>query len=372
MQQSLPHKRTLFLAEGVSQLSHTFIRADIESKSARDVYQIVDIEEFSISHALTVKSAAFWIFDLLYMAFTLRYHFIKMFCNKNWRGVLNATFIYSSMSRSLNLNMDTLLGLRCHFLAKASIVCFIIHKIHGTPYSVVCHGSDLYALPKSLDRILIAASNIECVTYFGKGVVFGRLKGKAIGKVRVTRNRIGREFYTNDYVEPDIQTNGIRLLMIARLVPQKDVEFSLKVVKEIFLHHDPKVSLTLVGDGPLRASLQQMAADLGIEACVQFEGDQPNYKIDSYLSAANAFILPCREESLREADGLPVVFQEALSFGLPVFCRKAFGVDEFIIQGVNGFSYEITDKEEIWAQSIVDFVPTADRSEIAKLAKHQF
>ena len=73
---------------------------------------------------------------------------------------------------------------------------------------------------------------------------------------------------------------------------------------------DPKCVLVLVGDGPLRSEMEELAKILGIAKQTRFLGQQPEPW--PALQAADMFCFPSRHE------GLPNVLPEAASCGLPV------------------------------------------------------
>lgn len=86
--------------------------------------------------------------------------------------------------------------------------------------------------------------------------------------------------------------------------------------------------LVLVGDGELRASLEQQARSVGLDRSVIFTGSTTDTV--SYLRAADAFVLPSRTE------GMPVALLEAMACGLPCIATRVGGSAELIDDGQNG------------------------------------
>jgi glycosyltransferase involved in cell wall biosynthesis len=106
--------------------------------------------------------------------------------------------------------------------------------------------------------------------------------------------------------------------------------------------------LLLVGEGPLRQELEQLAARLEIAREVSFAGyqEQP----ERYLAAMDVFALPSRSE------GLPLVILEAWAAGLPVVASRVGGIPELIENGQSGILFPSGDEEalaraleKIWA-----------------------
>jgi glycosyltransferase involved in cell wall biosynthesis len=74
----------------------------------------------------------------------------------------------------------------------------------------------------------------------------------------------------------------------------------------------PDLSLTLLGDGPLRPVLEQRAAHAGVGRRVRFAGEQPPEALWRALASADVFVFPSRFETL----GLAAL--EAMALGVPV------------------------------------------------------
>jgi hypothetical protein len=90
----------------------------------------------------------------------------------------------------------------------------------------------------------------------------------------------------------------------------------------------PEASCVLVGDGPERRSLEQLARELDIEDRVVITGwvDQPR----DYLPSFDVVALPSR------FDSLPLVIIEAMLAQRPVIASDVGGVSELVVDGVTG------------------------------------
>jgi glycosyltransferase involved in cell wall biosynthesis len=87
----------------------------------------------------------------------------------------------------------------------------------------------------------------------------------------------------------------------------------------------PAVRYLLVGDGPHRRALEDLAGRLGIAHRVLFAGARED--VARMLAAADLFVLP----SLTEA--LPTVVAEAMAAGLPIVATTAGGIPEMVGHG---------------------------------------
>lgn len=129
-------------------------------------------------------------------------------------------------------------------------------------------------------------------------------------KITVINNPIDPSSFTYFHPPEDSQRPFKRVLTIGRLVEQKNLGLALQAFKCLLEQTDYPLRLTIVGDGPLRALLVEMAQSLGLAEYVEFVGYQRN--VGDFYNSADIFLLT----SLYE--GFPNVILEALHHGLPV------------------------------------------------------
>ncbi len=101
---------------------------------------------------------------------------------------------------------------------------------------------------------------------------------------------------------------GPRILFVGRLVYYKGLEVLLRAMRGF------PGRVWIVGEGPLRESLQALAADLGLSDRVAFVPGVSPEALVAYYHAADVFVLPSTE--ITEAFGLVQV--EAMAAGCPV------------------------------------------------------
>jgi 1,2-diacylglycerol 3-alpha-glucosyltransferase len=90
-------------------------------------------------------------------------------------------------------------------------------------------------------------------------------------------------------------------------------------------------SLVMVGDGPLRHSLEHLVADLDIGNNVIFAGKVPAEKMPDYYAGSDLFLFT----SLTDTQGIVLV--ESKAAGVPSVAVSALGVRDMIIDGIDGF-----------------------------------
>ncbi len=84
----------------------------------------------------------------------------------------------------------------------------------------------------------------------------------------------------------------------------------------------PDLHLVIAGDGPLRATLERRAAELGLAERVRWLGFRRD--VQRVLAASDAFVLPSRFEAF------PTALLEAMAAGLPVIASAVGGVPEIL------------------------------------------
>jgi glycosyltransferase involved in cell wall biosynthesis len=126
--------------------------------------------------------------------------------------------------------------------------------------------------------------------------------------------------------------------VVANLKPQK-APLDFVRVAALVAKGRKDVDFVYIGDGPLKAEAQALARSLGVGQQAHFLG----WQRDPRLLAAgfDVFLLP----SLFE--GLPCVYPQALSLGLPVVATAVDGAAEAVKEGVNGYLCQPRDVEAL-------------------------
>ena len=124
---------------------------------------------------------------------------------------------------------------------------------------------------------------------------------------------------------------------VGRLSAEKGgVDLLIRAVAHLRNEH-PQVRLVIVGDGPLRQGLEEVAARLGED--VIFTGTRTD--VARLLNAMDVFVLP----SLHEA--FPIAILEAMAVRLPVVATRVGGVPEVIRDGATGLLVPPNDEHAL-------------------------
>jgi glycosyltransferase involved in cell wall biosynthesis len=107
-------------------------------------------------------------------------------------------------------------------------------------------------------------------------------------------------------------------VFVGRLAPEKGLDILLgawPIVRESF----PSARLTLIGEGPERTRLEELARTLRIEDSVDLPGASDAEGVAEALRRSDLFVLPSREE------GMSVALLEAMALGIPVVASSIPG-----------------------------------------------
>jgi glycosyltransferase involved in cell wall biosynthesis len=113
-------------------------------------------------------------------------------------------------------------------------------------------------------------------------------------------------------------------LFVGRIEARKGIEYLLKALSEI------DADFIIVGDGPELNRYKQLAQELKLSG-VKFTGFVKQSDLEKIFLNASYFVLPSISE------GMPVAVLEAMSYGLPVIASRTGGLNEVILDSVNGF-----------------------------------
>jgi glycosyltransferase involved in cell wall biosynthesis len=127
---------------------------------------------------------------------------------------------------------------------------------------------------------------------------------------------------------------------VGRLVPVKNHALLFKAFARVLKRH-PHIALVLIGDGVLRASLEELARQLGIDRRVHFFGETSDPS-DVYREF-DAFLLP----SLAEGTSMSIL--EAMATGLPVVGSAVGGTPALLAHGEAGLLVPPNDADALAA-----------------------
>lgn len=135
-----------------------------------------------------------------------------------------------------------------------------------------------------------------------------------------------------------VRTGAPLVVQVSQLVGHKD---PLTFVRAIAVARAevPGVQALLVGDGPLRASVESEVDRLGLRGTLHLAGYRAD--ADSLLAAADVVTLSSKEE------GLGTVLLDAMSMGKPIAATRGGGISESVQPGISGLLSPVGDARQL-------------------------
>ena len=218
-----------------------------------------------------------------------------------------------------------------HYYYPDGVAAALLGGWFGKPVTITARGSDLNVLGQhALPRRMMQWAGAQAAGSIGVCqalVDVLQAWGLDPGRLQVIRNGVDLQRFKPGVPAAARSQLGVTgapvLLCVGNLVPVKGHDLLLQAMANLRIRH-PSASLYLVGDGPLRNTLQAQVLALGLAGQVHFVGTVPQDALAAWYSAADALVLPSRSE------GWANVLLEAMACGTPVVATDVGGSAEVL------------------------------------------
>ncbi|ASR34926.1 alpha-(1-2)-phosphatidylinositol mannosyltransferase [Prauserella marina] len=131
-------------------------------------------------------------------------------------------------------------------------------------------------------------------------------------------------------------TDRPTVVCVSRLVPRKGQDMLVRALPRL-RERIPGAALLLVGGGPYRKRLAELADENGVTDHVIMTGSVPWEELPSHYCAGDVFAMPARTRGKGlDVEGLGIVYLEASASGLPVVAGNSGGAPETVLDEVTG------------------------------------
>lgn len=251
---------------------------------------------------------------------------------------LKGLFAYGARLRELGVDLVHSHGYKPTFVHLASRLL----GRHRVPLCITLHGynrssgSLRAALYERLDMFLFRfAAQVVCVSEADRQYVArhnAAIRTELVPNGIRTELKLGGAHPLRESLSSEARALPV-LGTVGRLVAVKNQELLLRGHALVRERHP--CTLALVGDGPLRESLEALARELGTHRDVLFIPFQEN--ILDWMADLDVFALTSHSE------GLPMTLLEAGLLGKAVVCSRVGAIPEVVVPGETGFLFPSGD-----------------------------
>jgi glycosyltransferase involved in cell wall biosynthesis len=246
--------------------------------------------------------------------------------------------------------------MHAHFGLDAVYGIHIARKL-GIPVAVTLHGFDVtvrrsaFALSGkptemryafSRDVVAEGASRLICVSDF--------IKRRAI-EYGYPEHLLETHYMGIDACsfEPSVWDSQPRrrILHVARLVEKKGTRYLIEAFASLRRRGITDIELDIVGDGPLREKLKDLARSLQLGDSIRFRGTMSWPDVMKLMSTAYLFCLPSVTAKSGDSEGLGMVLLEASAHHVPCVATRHGGIPEAIRNDVNGLLVTERDADDL-------------------------
>jgi glycosyltransferase involved in cell wall biosynthesis len=233
--------------------------------------------------------------------------------------------------------------LHVHFMMGSAAIALLLHRRYGISYSITAHGYGMFVQKLLLGEKIRHARFVRVATEYNRRhlLKFAPERGESI---RVIPFGIDTARST---AKPKATRNDgfIQVLSVGRLTWEKAHGLLLRAFAEAH-RENPRLRLTIAGDGPLREELLKTRQALGLDRVVVLPGSIAHEQIGGLYDESDIFVLSSVSE------GFGVVLLEAMARRLPVIAPALNGIPEIVADGSGGWLFPTGDDKKL-AERIV-------------------
>lgn len=236
-------------------------------------------------------------------------------------------------------------AINTHFAVPSGPLGYIIGRLFSIPNVLSLHGGDIYDPSKKSSphksfffriairfilnhatRVVAQSSNTRgnAITYYKPKKEIGIIPLPFHPPVIPKTKRSELSFDKNDFV----------IVTCGRAVKRKAYDVLIHALFEI---KNPRVKLAILGDGPEKKNLEDLANYLGLHDRVRFMGFVSEEEKFAFMNVSDLFALT----SLHE--GFGIVFMEAMFCGKPIVCTNHGGQTDFLFHEQNALLLDVGD-----------------------------
>jgi len=251
-----------------------------------------------------------------------------------------------------NIQFDLI---HAHFTWSAGYAGSKLKDKYQVPFILTAHGYDIYSLPfknnwwkrqisaicNSADKIItVSKSNLKCIERLKVSIPINIIPNGYNSDLFYPKNKISCR------KKLGIPLNKKVLLTVGRLSKIKGHKYLVQAMQIIKESYNNTLCI-IVGEGPLRNTLQKQINRQDSTSNIMLVGNKPHKEINDWMNACDLFVLP----SITESFG--VVQIEAMACGKPIVATKNGGSEEIITSKDYGLLCNVADPHDLSKKILV-------------------
>jgi glycosyltransferase involved in cell wall biosynthesis len=219
----------------------------------------------------------------------------------------------------------------------------------GRPVLCTAHGGDLYGLRSALAGWLRrwTLRRVDRLSVVSPALL-EEAQRHGLDPATVVVAPMGVDLRTTFTPGAADESKAQRLLFVGRLVEKKGVATLIRALPMILECH-PQASLEIIGDGPERAHLEELARQVGATAAVRFVGPVANHDLPARFRAASVVVFPSLVAAGGDREGFGLVAVEAMGCGCAVVGSDLPAMQGFLRHEETGLVTAAGDHAELAA-----------------------
>jgi len=213
-----------------------------------------------------------------------------------------------------------------HYFYPDGVAAAMLGRAFGRPVTITARGTDINLIPKfALPRRMILWAARRAA---GLVAVCTALKDEMVAlgidpdRITVLRNGVDLEMFRpvdRTAARARFGLGRPTVLSVGHLIARKGHDLVIQAMPEL-----PQAELLIVGEGPERAALENLAHRVGVADRVRLLGGLPHHDMKDIYSAADVLVLASSRE------GWANVLLEAMACGTPVVASNVWGTPEVV------------------------------------------
>lgn len=135
----------------------------------------------------------------------------------------------------------------------------------------------------------------------------------------------------------------VRFLQVSNFVEKKGHALTVEAFARYARTHS-NWTLTFVGEGGLRAGIEQQVHRAGLQDRVVFTGSIGQKAVSELMASSDVFVHHSVTDPNGNEEGIPISLMEAMAMGLIVISTRHAGIEELVESGVEGY---LTDERDL-------------------------